>query len=111
MKRYTQNIKPFYFKINTDCCFIVIVKYFVAKSGKQTMLCLFFSSCKVIIDIVVYYRFTRHDFPTETSPITIAFAIFKDTRFVLHERLTIGSKSLSLYFVISDENGGGQLLT
>ena len=60
---------------------------------------------------MIYYRFTRHDFPTETSPITIAFAIFKDTRFVLHERLTIGSKSLSLYFVISDENGGGQLLT
>lgn len=54
------------------------------------------------------YRFTRHDFPTEMSPITIAFAIFKVTRFVLHECLTIGSKSLLEYSVISDENGDGQ---
>lgn len=68
----------------------------------------------IYIYIILYdkhdYRFIRHDFPTETSPIIIAFAIFEVKFLVLHECLTIVLKSLSLYSVISNENGYGHLL-
>lgn len=68
-----KDVESLHFKVDADCCFVILVEHFLAESTASRSV----SASAMTGKCTASNLLTRHDFPTETLPSTIAFEIFR----------------------------------